>query len=110
MENIGTHFFSWLAAEPAFVQVMLGVLFNLILAPVLVGAVAVGVTAIEGVFERSLQSEAAAGAWRALVRFDGKSRLASLWTALFTLNAGTGNARSTARAKRSYVMLETPKQ
>jgi hypothetical protein len=40
-------FFSWLASEPAFVQVMLGIGFNLIVAPLAIAAVAICITKTE---------------------------------------------------------------
>ena len=47
MDDLTPQLFSWLAAEPAFVQVMLGIVFNLILAPLGIAAVAIGATKIE---------------------------------------------------------------
>jgi hypothetical protein len=43
----GNPFFSWLAAQPAFVEVGLGILFCLLIAPALLALVARGLTAIE---------------------------------------------------------------
>ena len=49
-------FFIWLAAEPAFMQVLLGVVFNLLIAPALVAIVAVCVTAAEERLEQIMIS------------------------------------------------------
>jgi hypothetical protein len=45
-------FFAWLAVEPAFMQVLLGVVFNLLIAPALVAIVAICVTAAEARLEQ----------------------------------------------------------
>ena len=58
MDNLGKHFFIWLAEAPAFVQVVLGVGFNLIIAPAVLAAAAAGVTALEHAFERLVTGEA----------------------------------------------------
>jgi len=47
MDDLTTQLFSWLAAEPAFVQVTLGTVFNLILAPLGIAAVAISATKLE---------------------------------------------------------------
>lgn len=64
MDDLGKHFFIWLAAAPAFVQVVLGVGFNLIIAPATLTAVAAGVTALERAFERFTAGEMGAAALR----------------------------------------------
>jgi hypothetical protein len=43
----GNPFFSWLAAQPAFVEVGLGMMFCLVIAPVLLAVVAAGLTTVE---------------------------------------------------------------
>jgi len=40
-------FFSWLATQPAFIEVGLGILFCLLIAPVLLAMIAVGLTSLE---------------------------------------------------------------
>jgi hypothetical protein len=62
MDDLSKHFFMWLAAAPAFVQVVLGVGFNLIIAPVVLATVAAGVTSLEHLFERLVTGERGAAA------------------------------------------------
>ena len=57
MDDLSKHFFIWLAAAPAFVQVVLGVGFNLIIAPAVLATVAAGVTSLEHLFERFVTDE-----------------------------------------------------
>ena len=40
-------FFGWLATQPAFIEVGLGILFCLLIAPVLLAMIAVGLTSLE---------------------------------------------------------------
>ena len=40
-------FFSWLATQPAFIEVGLGILFCLLIAPVFLAVIAVGLTSLE---------------------------------------------------------------
>jgi len=40
-------FFSWLATQPAFIEVGMGILFCLLIAPVLLAMIAVGLTSLE---------------------------------------------------------------
>ena len=47
-------FFSWLAAQPAFVEVGVGIAFCLVIAPSLLAAIAVGLTSVEGKLGRIL--------------------------------------------------------
>jgi hypothetical protein len=78
MDYVGKHFFIWLAAAPAFVQVVLGVGFNLIIAPAILAAVAAGVTALEHGFERVVTGEtgsavirSAVSSWTRMRTFEG---------------------------------------
>jgi len=48
-------FYSWLAAEPAFVAVGLGIVFCLLIAPALLAMVAVGLTRLEVKIGRILE-------------------------------------------------------
>ena len=67
MDNPGD-FFSWLALQPPFVEVALGALFCLIVAPALLAGVAIAVTALEAFAETHLTlllaSRRASGAGR----------------------------------------------
>lgn len=47
-------FFSWLAVQPPFVEVALGAFFCLVVAPILLAAVAMAVTALEALAETRL--------------------------------------------------------
>src|SRR3954447_26174587 len=47
-------FFGWLATQPAFIEVGLGILFCLLIAPVLLAMIAVGLTALEAKLGRIL--------------------------------------------------------
>ena len=58
MEN-PNDFFAWLAAQPAFVEVAVGAFFCLAVAPVLLGAFALAVTAVENFAEVRLRALAA---------------------------------------------------
>ena len=44
----GNPFFSWLATQPAFIEVGMGILFCLLIAPVLLAMIAVGLTSLGG--------------------------------------------------------------
>jgi hypothetical protein len=54
MGTSGNPFFSWLAAQPAFIEVGLGIAFCLIIGPVLLAFVAVALTMLEGKLARIL--------------------------------------------------------
>jgi threonine/homoserine/homoserine lactone efflux protein len=47
-------FFTWLAVQPAFLEVGLGAFFCLIVAPAVLAAIAITVTALEALAERQL--------------------------------------------------------
>ncbi len=66
MDDLGKNFFIWLAAAPAFVQVVLGVGFNLIIAPAVLASVAAGVTALEHLLERLATGELGAAGLRGI--------------------------------------------
>ena len=53
MDN-SNDFFAWLAVQPAFVEVALGAVFCLIVAPALLAGVATAVTALEAFVEMRL--------------------------------------------------------
>ena len=53
MDN-SNDFFAWLAVQPAFVEVALGAVFCLIVAPALLAGVATAVTALEAFAETHL--------------------------------------------------------
>lgn len=53
MDN-SNDFFAWLAVQPAFVEVALGAVFCLIVAPALLAGVATAVTALEALAETRL--------------------------------------------------------
>jgi len=55
MEN-PNDFFAWLATQPAFVEVAVGAFFCLAVAPVLLGAFAIAVTAVENFAEVHLRA------------------------------------------------------
>jgi hypothetical protein len=46
--------FGWLASQPAYIEVGMGILFCLVIAPVLLAVVAAGLTSIEQSFGRIL--------------------------------------------------------
>ena len=50
----GNPFFGWLASQPAFIEVGLGILFCLVIAPVLLALVAACLTSIEQLVGRIL--------------------------------------------------------
>ena len=54
MGNSGNPFFSWLASQPAFIEVGLGMAFCLVIAPVLLALVAAVLTSIEATLARIL--------------------------------------------------------
>jgi hypothetical protein len=54
----GNPFFSWLAGQPAYVEVGLGIVFCLLIAPVLLALVARGLTAFEDSLGRILAQSA----------------------------------------------------
>lgn len=54
MGNSGNPFFSWLASQPAFIEVGLGMAFCLVIAPVLLALVAAALTSIEATLARIL--------------------------------------------------------
>jgi len=58
MDN-SNDFFTWLAAQPAFIEVAIGAFFCLAVAPLLLGGLALGVTAIENFAEVRLRALAA---------------------------------------------------
>ena len=58
MDN-SNDFFAWLATQPAFVEVAIGALFCLAVAPVLLGCLALAVTAVENFAEVRLRALAA---------------------------------------------------
>ena len=54
MGNSGNPFFTWLASQPAFIEVGLGMAFCLVIAPVLLAIVAAALTSIEEMLARIL--------------------------------------------------------
>ena len=71
MDN-SNDFFSWLATQPAFVEVAVGAFFCLAVAPLLLACLATAVTAVEGFAEARLRPLIAfllAGDFRSLFRF-----------------------------------------
>jgi hypothetical protein len=54
MGTSGNPFFSWLASQPAFIEVGLGMAFCLVIAPVLLALVAAALTSIEAKLARIL--------------------------------------------------------
>jgi len=54
MDN-SNDFFAWLATQPAFVEVAIGAFFCLVVAPALLAAVAVAVTAVDNFLEARLR-------------------------------------------------------
>jgi hypothetical protein len=54
--NLSPEFFSWLANQSAFVEVMVGVFFCLVVAPVLLAGIATAVTLLEGFVETGLSA------------------------------------------------------
>ena len=54
MGTSGNPFFSWLAAQPAFIEVGLGIAFCLVIGPLLLALVAVALTLLEGKLARLL--------------------------------------------------------
>jgi len=54
MDTSSNPFFSWLASQPAFIEVGLGMAFCLLIAPVLLALVAVVLTSVEGRLARIL--------------------------------------------------------
>ena len=52
--DIGSAFFSWLAAQPPFVEVCIGVLFCLAIGPTIIAGVAMLVTTAENAIEQRL--------------------------------------------------------
>ena len=56
MENPTNGFFGWLAAQPAFVEVALGAVFCLIVAPTVLATVAATLTSMEKVVEARLSA------------------------------------------------------
>ena len=47
MSSVDTSFYGWLAAQPAFVEVAIGVLFVVVLAPVALALMALAATRLE---------------------------------------------------------------
>jgi len=73
----GNPFFSWLAAQPAYVEVGLGIAFCLLIAPVMLAFIARGLTALEDSLGRVLSRSglltpdavpSLKGKWEALLR------------------------------------------
>ena len=54
--NPSPEFFSWLANQSAFVEVVVGVFFCLIVAPALLAGIATAVTRLEGFVETGLSA------------------------------------------------------
>ena len=61
-------FFNWIAAQPAFVGVSVGVFFCLVVAPIVLAAIATAVTAIEGFVETRLTSILRLNAYGLLIK------------------------------------------
>jgi hypothetical protein len=51
-----SEFFSWLANEPAFIEVGVGVFYCLVVAPLLLAGIATAITVLEGVVETGLSA------------------------------------------------------
>lgn len=54
--NLSPEFFSWLANQSAFVEVVVGVFFCLVVAPVLLAGIATAITLLEGFVETGLSA------------------------------------------------------
>ena len=52
--DIWSGIFSWLAGQPPFVEVCVGVFFCLAIAPIIIGSIAMTVTAAEAAIEQRL--------------------------------------------------------
>jgi hypothetical protein len=70
-------FFSWLASQSAFVEVVVGVFFCLIVAPALLAGIATGITLLEGLVETGLSTIPMLNRAPAFARSSGPSRLHS---------------------------------
>jgi hypothetical protein len=72
--NPSPEFFSWLANQSAFVDVMVGVFFCLVVAPVLLAGIATAVTRLEGFVATGLSAIPMLNMAPAFSRSSGKSR------------------------------------
>ena len=62
MDILGT-IFTWLAAQPACVEVCIGVFFCLAIGPTILACIAISVTAAEGAIEQRLTARARTSWW-----------------------------------------------
>jgi hypothetical protein len=62
MDLLGT-IFSWLAAQPACVEVCIGVFFCLAVGPIVLAGIAMGITAAEGAIEQRLNARVRTSWW-----------------------------------------------
>ena len=69
-------FFGWLATQPAFIEVGLGILFCLLIAPILLAMIAVGLTSLEEKLGRILSQSGL------LVSVPNPARTGSRWDPL----------------------------
>jgi hypothetical protein len=67
-------FFSWLANQPAFVEVAVGVFFCLVVAPALLAGIATAITLLEGFVETGLSAIPMLNMAPACTRSSGTSR------------------------------------
>jgi hypothetical protein len=72
--NLSPEFFSWLANQSAFVEVMVGVFFCLVVAPALLAGIATAVTLLEGFVEAGLSAIPMLNMAAAFTRSSGTSR------------------------------------
>ncbi len=54
--NTSLEFFTWLANQSAFVEVMIGAFFCLVIAPIMLAGIATVVTQLEGLVEKRLSA------------------------------------------------------
>ncbi|MEO8628850.1 MAG: hypothetical protein ABI612_12205 [Betaproteobacteria bacterium] len=103
MDDLSKHFFIWLAAAPAFVQVVLGVGFNLIIAPAVLATVATGVTWLEHLFERFATGERGAAAFYGIAAGWNKLQ-ASARHRLVNVDSAAASFVVTASVKQTLLM------